>query len=179
MNPIEITLNQLGDNKTHMKADIRCKWTPLSLQGEHFIPTIFWIPDGSCLPVRMRFVETLLAINFFPLKVNQKSSTNSLWFYKFPGRCIKGKTKAWTVFWIIWTKFLGDLTRCHTTTNCTLFLIYMTFEFNMICLWQHPAPSNQLDITKTKWSDLSDPIVITHHSLTQLQLGTGNWKIAF
>ena len=39
MKPIEITLNRPGDKKTHLRAHIRCKWTPLSLQGEHFITT--------------------------------------------------------------------------------------------------------------------------------------------
>ena len=34
MNLIEITLNQPGDNETHLRADVRCKWTPFSL---HFL----------------------------------------------------------------------------------------------------------------------------------------------
>ena len=62
MNPIEILLRRPGDNKTHLRADIRCKWTPFSLQGEHLISTIFWIPDGSPLQVRLRVTENLLAI---------------------------------------------------------------------------------------------------------------------
>ena len=51
----------------------------------------------------------------------------------------------------------------------------MTFELNIKCLWQHPATSNYLEITKIKWREASDPIVITAHSLRQLQ--PGNWKI--
>ena len=51
----------------------------------------------------------------------------------------------------------------------------MTFELNIKCLWQHPATSNHLEITKIEWSEISDPIVITAHSLRQLQ--PGNWKI--
>ena len=51
----------------------------------------------------------------------------------------------------------------------------MTFELNINCLWQHPATSNQLEITKIEWTELSDPIVITAHSLKQLQ--PGNRKI--
>ena len=69
MNPIEITLNRPGDNKTHLRADTRCKWTPLSLQGKHFITTIFWIPDGSPLQVRLRVTENLLAIILVPITV--------------------------------------------------------------------------------------------------------------
>ena len=62
MNPIEITLNRPGDKKTHLRADIRCKWTAFSLQGEHFITMIFWIPDGSRLQVRLGVTENLLAV---------------------------------------------------------------------------------------------------------------------
>ena len=51
----------------------------------------------------------------------------------------------------------------------------MTFEINIKCLWQHPATSNLLEITKIEWSETSDPIVMTTHSLRQLQ--PGNWKI--
>ena len=69
MNPIEVTLGQPGNNKAHSRADIRLKWTPLSLQGEHFITTIFWIPDGSPLQVRLRVTENLLAIILIPMTV--------------------------------------------------------------------------------------------------------------
>ena len=51
----------------------------------------------------------------------------------------------------------------------------MTFELNIKCLWQHPATSNHLEITKIEWREASDPIVITAHSLRQLQ--PGNWKL--
>ena len=45
----------------------------------------------------------------------------------------------------------------------------MTFELNIKCLWQHPATSNHLEKTKIEWREASDPIVITAHSLRQLQ----------
>ena len=70
---------------------------------------------------------------------------------------------------------MGDLTRYHPSLSCTLLLIYMTFELNIKCLWQHPATSNHLEITKIEWSEISDPIVKTAFSLRQLQ--PGNWKI--
>ena len=50
----------------------------------------------------------------------------------------------------------------------------MTFELNIKCLWQHPATSIHLEITKREWREASDPIVITAHSVRQLQ--PGNWK---
>ena len=76
MNPKEITLNRPGDNKTHSRADNRCKWTPLSLQGEPFITTIFWIPDGSPLQVRLRVTENLLAIILIPITVRTEEFAN-------------------------------------------------------------------------------------------------------
>ena len=76
MNPIEITLHRSGDNKTHLRADICCKWTPFSLQGEHFITTIFWIPDGSPLQVRLRVTENLLAIILIPITVRTEEFAN-------------------------------------------------------------------------------------------------------
>ena len=76
MNPIEIILSRPGDNETHLRADIRCKWTPFSLQGEHLIPTIFWVPDGSPLQVRLRVTENLLAIILIPITVQTEESAN-------------------------------------------------------------------------------------------------------
>ena len=76
MNPIEVILSRPGDNKTHLRADIRCKWTPFSLQGEHLITTIFWIPDGSPLQVRLRVTENLLAIILIPITVQTEEFAN-------------------------------------------------------------------------------------------------------
>ena len=76
MNSIEITLYRPGDKKTHSRADNRCKWTPFSLQGEHLITTIFWIPDGSPLQVRLRVTENLLAIILIPITVRTEEFAN-------------------------------------------------------------------------------------------------------
>ena len=76
MNPIEITLNRPGDNKKQSRANIRCKWTPFYLKGEHFISIIFWIPDGSPLQVRLRVVENLLAIIRIPKTVRTEEFAN-------------------------------------------------------------------------------------------------------
>ena len=56
-------------------------------------------------------------------------------------------------------------------------MIYMTFELNIKCLWQEPATSNHLEITRIEWSGLLDPIVLTTHSLRQLQPGNGKVPI--
>ena len=76
MNSIEITLNRPDDNKTHSRADIRCKWTTLFLQGEHFITTVFWILDGNPLQVRMRVTEDLLATILIPITVRTEEFAN-------------------------------------------------------------------------------------------------------
>ena len=76
MNSIVITLNRPGDNKTHLRPDIRCKWTPFFLQGEHFITTFFWLPDGSPLQVRLRFTENLLAMTLIPITVQTEEFAN-------------------------------------------------------------------------------------------------------
>ena len=76
MNPIEISLNRPVDNKTHSRADIRCKWTPFSLQGENLKTTIFWIPDGRPLQVRLRVTENLLAIILIPITVRKEEFAN-------------------------------------------------------------------------------------------------------
>ena len=79
MKPIEIILCRHGDNRTHSGADLRCKWTTLSLQGEHFTSTIFWIPDESPLHFRLRVAENLLAIILIPITVRTE---------KFADRCV-------------------------------------------------------------------------------------------
>ena len=76
MNPTEITLSRIGDNKMHLRADIRCKWTPISLQVELFITTIFWIPDGTPSQVRLRVTENLLAIIVIPVTVQTEEFAN-------------------------------------------------------------------------------------------------------
>ena len=78
MDQTEIILTRPGDNKTHPRADIRRKWTPFFLQGEHLINTIFWIPERSLLQVRLRVSENLLAINLIPITVRTEEFANLL-----------------------------------------------------------------------------------------------------
>ena len=92
INQIEKTLNRLGDNKTHLRSDISCKWTPLSLQGEHFVTQNFWIPEGSPLQVRLQIVENLLAIILIPKKVQTEELPNLLLTLKISRGWIKAKS---------------------------------------------------------------------------------------
>ena len=94
MNLIEITVNRPGDNKTHLRADIRCKWTPLSLKGEHFITTIFWIPVGSPLQVRLRVTENLLALIFIPITVLTEEFANLFVTLKISRTCDKRENQS-------------------------------------------------------------------------------------
>ena len=50
----------------------------------------------------------------------------------------------------------------------------MKIEFNIKCLWQHPATSIHLEITEIEWSEISDPILLAALSLRQLQ--PGDWQ---
>ena len=76
MNPIEFLLSPPDENETHLRADLRCKCTPFSLKGEHLITTIFWIPEGSPLQVRLRVTENLLAIMLIPITVQTEEFAN-------------------------------------------------------------------------------------------------------
>ena len=108
MNSMELTQNQPGDNKTYLRAEIRCKWTPLSLQREHFITTIFWLPDGSSLQVRLRVFEDLPAIILIPITVWTEELANPFGTLKLSRILNKRDNQIWTVYWIIWTRTLGD-----------------------------------------------------------------------
>ena len=83
LNPKGITLNRPGDNKAHLRPDSRCKWTAFSLQEEHFITTIFWIPLGSPLQVRLLVVENLLAIIFIRITIRTEEFANFLVTLRF------------------------------------------------------------------------------------------------
>ena len=83
MNPMELTLSRPGGNKTHFRADIRCRWKPLSLKREHFITKISWILDGIPLQVRLRVVENLLARILISISVQTEEIANLFVTLKF------------------------------------------------------------------------------------------------
>ena len=51
---------------------------------------------------------------------------------------------------------------------------FMTYEFNLKCIWQHPTTGNHLVITKSVCGEVGKPIIITVRSLRQTQPRT--WK---
>ena len=69
MNLVETPLRRAADNKEFLRVNLSCKWTTISLQGENLICTIFWIPDGSTLHVRIQAIENLLAVILIPITI--------------------------------------------------------------------------------------------------------------
>ena len=94
MNSIKIIPHQHGDNKTHSRADIRCKWTPFSFQREHLITTIIWIPDGSSLQVSLRVTENLPAIILIPITVQTEKFANLFVTLKISRTLDKGENQS-------------------------------------------------------------------------------------
>ena len=76
MNVIETSLKRTGDGKEYSQVNLNCKWTPISLQGEHTITNIFWITDGNSFQVRIRVVENLLAVILIPITVRTEEFAN-------------------------------------------------------------------------------------------------------
>ena len=159
-----------------MGADIRYKRTPISLQDIHCITTVFWIPDRSPLQFRLRVFEILLAIVLIPLRVRTEEFANIFVTLKIC-RAWEKRGKSLDDRVDYGRRTLDDLERCHMPTSYTLLSTYLTFQLNLKCLWQHIATSNNLEVTKNGWSEISDPIVITISNLKEFQPGT--WRIPF
>ena len=130
---------------------------------------------SSFKDTRLRVVESLLAIIVIPITVRPEEFSTLFVTPNISRTLDKKENQSLAIFWIIWKRILGALTRCHTSTSCTLLLIYLRFEHNMKCLWQHRATNNRLKITRNEWSEVFDPIVTTAHRLRQVQ--PGNWKV--
>ena len=76
MKLIETSRRHSTDNKEVLRVNLSCKWTPISLQGEHFLSTICWIPDESTLYVRIRLIEKLLAVILIPITIQTEEFAN-------------------------------------------------------------------------------------------------------
>ena len=76
MNLVETLLRRSADNKKFLGVNLSCKWTPISLQGEHLITNIFWIPDESTLHVRTQAIENILAVILIPLTIQTEEFAN-------------------------------------------------------------------------------------------------------
>ena len=98
MNLVETTLRRAADSKEFLRVNISCKWTPISLQGEHLISTIFWIPDEITLHVRIQAIENILAVILIPITIQTEEFANLFVTLKISKNWTKEKIKTWTIF---------------------------------------------------------------------------------
>ena len=94
MNLVETSLRRSADNKEFLRVNLNCKWTPISLQGEHLISTIFWIPDESTLHVRIQAIENLLAVILTPTTIQTEEFANLFVTLKISKKVDKGENQS-------------------------------------------------------------------------------------
>ena len=90
MNLVETSLRRSADNEEFLRVNISCKWTPILLQGEHLISTIFWIPDENTLHVRIQAIENLLAVILIPITIQTEEFSNLFVTLKISEKLDKG-----------------------------------------------------------------------------------------
>ena len=136
-------------------------------------------PGRKFLQVRLWVIENLLAIVLIPITLRTEEFANHFVTLKIAKTQDKRENQSLDDLVDFMDKNLGRFIEVSHIIILLLIinpllLIYMTFELNIKCLWQHPATSIHLEITKIECSEPSDPIVLTAHILRQLQ--PVNWK---
>ena len=126
MNLDETSLRRSTDNKKFLRVNFNCKWTPISIQGEHSISTIFWIPDESTLHVRIQAIENLVAVKLIPITIQTEEFANLFVTLKISKKVDKGENQSLDDLLNFMTLTLGHCTRCHRSISYTLSLIYTT-----------------------------------------------------
>ena len=127
MNLVETSLRRSADNKEFLRVNLSCKWTPISLQGEHLISIIFWIPDESTLHVRIQAIENLLAVILIPITIQTEEFANLFVTPKISKKMDKGENQSLDdLLNFLWTPTLGHCTKCHRSISYALSLIYTT-----------------------------------------------------
>ena len=94
MNLVETSLRRSVDNKEFLRVNLSCKWTPISLQGEHLISTICWIRDESTLHVRIQAIEILLAVILIPITIQTEEFANLFVTLKLSKNLDKGENQS-------------------------------------------------------------------------------------
>ena len=89
-----VLLRHSADNKEFLRVNLSFKWTPISLQGEHLLSTIFWIPDESTLHVRIRAIENLLAVILIPITIQTEEFANFFVTVKISKKLDKGENQS-------------------------------------------------------------------------------------
>ena len=124
MNLVETSLRRAADNKDFLRVNLSCKWTHISLQGEHVISTIFWIPDESTFHARIQAIENLLAVILVPITIQTEEFANLSVTLKVCKKLDEGENQSLDDLLNFRTPILGHCTRCHRSTSYTLSLIY-------------------------------------------------------
>ena len=94
MNLVETSLRRSADNKEFLMVNHSCNWTPISLQGEHLISTIFWISDESTLHVRIQAIENLLAVILIPITIQTEEFANLFVTLKISKKLDEGENQS-------------------------------------------------------------------------------------
>ena len=126
MNLVETSLRRSADNKEFLRVNFNCKRTPISLQREHLISNIFWIPDESTLHVRVQATANLLAVILIPITIQTEEFANLFVTLKISRKLDKGENQNLDDLLNFWTLTLGHCTRCHRSISYALSLIYTT-----------------------------------------------------
>ena len=126
-NLVETSLRRSADNKESLRVNLSCKWTPISLQGEHLISTIFWVPNESTLHVRIQAIENIFAVILIPITIQTEEFANLFVTLKISKKLVRRENQSLDhLLNFLWTPTLGQCTRCHRSTFYTLSLIYTT-----------------------------------------------------
>ena len=125
MNLVETSLRRSAENKQFLKVNLSCKWTPISLIGEHLITTIFWIPVKSTLHVRIQAIENLLAVILISITIQTEEFSHFFVALKISKKLDKGENQSLDDLLNFMDTNIGA-TRCHRLISYTLLLIYTT-----------------------------------------------------
>ena len=118
-------MNRPGYIKTHVRAENRCKWTPISQQGEHFPFIIFWIPQKDLLEIRTRFVETLFVLNLIPITVRTEVFDNFIVIQRISRTMDKRKNQSLDDLLAYKHK---NIARTNEVSNINILTILLVFE---------------------------------------------------
>ena len=85
MHQLEISISQPHKNIPLNRVNLNCEWTSINLR-ECKITTIFWLPDGSPLQVRIDPVENLPTVVVIPIPARTAEFANLFVTLKIAGR---------------------------------------------------------------------------------------------
>ena len=75
MHQLEISISQSHTNTPLNRVNLTCKWISINL-GKCKITSLFWLPDGSHLQVRIDLVENLPTVVVIPIPARTAEFAN-------------------------------------------------------------------------------------------------------